>query len=197
MTKIFKQLGRHWAACLAVVALLIVQAYCDLSLPDYTSKIVDTGIQQGGIESPVPDTVRSTTLQALELLMSEDDAALADEAYTAPDADGVRTLNPDAVTSAITGPIATCVFGLQMNGTPVSSGMGTCGLVGQIGVYTGWMNDIAAGTKAAVTAQDWVGLLLVSFLLPAVLCPLINLAVRRLGWMNDIAAGTNTARKSN
>ena len=57
MTKIFKQLGRHWAACLAVVALLIVQAYCDLSLPDYTSKIVDTGIQQGGIESPVPDTV--------------------------------------------------------------------------------------------------------------------------------------------
>ena len=58
MTKIFKQLGRHWAACLAVVALLIVQAYCDLSLPDYTSKIVDTGIQQGGIESPVPDTVR-------------------------------------------------------------------------------------------------------------------------------------------
>ena len=101
MTKFFKQLGRHWAACLAVVALLIVQAYCDLSLPDYTSKIVDTGIQQGGIESPVPDTVRSTTLQALELLMSEDDAALADEAYTAPDADGVRTLNPDADTAAL------------------------------------------------------------------------------------------------
>ena len=78
MTKFFKQLGRHWAACLAVVALLIVQAYCDLSLPDYTSKIVDTGIQQGGIESPVPDTIRNTTLQALELLMSEDDAALGD-----------------------------------------------------------------------------------------------------------------------
>ena len=101
MTKIFKQLGRHWAACLAVVALLIVQAYCDLSLPDYTSKIVDTGIQQGGIESPVPDTVRSTTLQALELLMSEDDAALADEAYTDPDADGMRTLNPGADTAAL------------------------------------------------------------------------------------------------
>ena len=56
MGKIFKQLTRHWAACLVVVALLIVQAYCDLSLPDYTSKIVDTGIQQGGIESPpAPD----------------------------------------------------------------------------------------------------------------------------------------------
>ena len=61
MIKIFKQLGRHWAACLAVVALLVVQAYCDLSLPDYTSKIVDVGIQQGGIESPVPDTGRMWT----------------------------------------------------------------------------------------------------------------------------------------
>ena len=96
MTKIFKQLGRHWAACLAVVALLVVQAYCDLSLPDYTSKIVDTGIQQGGIESPVPDTVRDMTLQALELLMSEQDAVLAEQWYSAPDADGVRTLSHDA-----------------------------------------------------------------------------------------------------
>lgn len=56
-----------------------------------------------------------------------------------------------------------------MNGTPVSSGMGTCGLVGQIGVYTGWISDIAAGSKAAITAFDWIGLLLVSFVLPAVL----------------------------
>ena len=101
MTKIFKQLGRHWAACLAVVVLLIVQAYCDLSLPDYTSKIVDTGIQQGGIESPVPDTIRDTTLQALELLMTEDGAALADAAYGDPDADGVRMLNSDADTAAL------------------------------------------------------------------------------------------------
>ena len=52
MTKIFKQLARHWAACLAVAALLIVQAYCDLSLPDYTSKIVDVGIQQGTVYRP-------------------------------------------------------------------------------------------------------------------------------------------------
>ena len=79
------------------------------------------------------------------------------------------------MTSAITGPIATCLFRLEMNGPPVSSGMGTCGLVGQIGVYTGWLDDVAAGAKAAVTAQDWIGLLLISFVLPAVLCPLINL----------------------
>ena len=89
------------------------------------------------------------------------------------------------ITSAITGPIATCLFHLEMNGTPVSSGMGTCGLVGQIGVYTGWMNDIASGAKAAVTTQDWAGLLLVSFILPAVLCPLINMVLRRIGWVKD------------
>ncbi len=81
MGKIFKQLARHWAACLAVVALLFVQAYCDLSLPDYTSKIVDTGIQQGGVESPLPETVRQSTLDALSLLMSEEDADALQNAY--------------------------------------------------------------------------------------------------------------------
>ena len=81
MGKIFKQLARHWAACLAVVALLFVQAYCDLSLPDYTSKIVDIGIQQGGIESPLPETVRQSTLDALSLLMGEEDANALQNAY--------------------------------------------------------------------------------------------------------------------
>ena len=58
-----------------------MQAYCDLSLPDYTSKIVDTGIQQGGIESPLPETVRQSTLDALSLLMSEEDADALQNAY--------------------------------------------------------------------------------------------------------------------
>ncbi|WP_369282553.1 PTS transporter subunit IIC [Oscillibacter sp. GMB15532] len=89
------------------------------------------------------------------------------------------------LTSAITGPLATCLFHLEMNGAPVSSGMGTSGLVGQIGVYTGWIDDIARGTKTAVTSGDWIGLLLISFLLPAVICPLINLALKRLGWVKD------------
>ncbi len=82
---------------------------------------------------------------------------------------------PAIVTSAITGPISTCIFGLQMNGAPVNSGMGTCGFCGQIGVWTGWMNDIAAGTKAAVTGFDWLGLIMISFVLPAVICPLIGI----------------------
>ena len=81
MTKIFKQLARHWAVCLVVFALLFVQAYCDLALPDYTSKIVDTGIQQGGIESPLPQTVRKSTLDALSLLMNEEDAQKLQNAY--------------------------------------------------------------------------------------------------------------------
>ncbi len=87
------------------------------------------------------------------------------------------------VTSAITGPLATCVFRLQMNGAAVSSGMGTCGLVGQIGVYTGWVNDVAEGTKAAITGSDWIGLILISFVLPAVITPLIHLFCKKMGWV--------------
>ena len=89
------------------------------------------------------------------------------------------------ITSAITGPLSTCVFHLEMNGSAVSSGMGTCGLVGQIGVYTGWVNDVASGAKAAITAYDWAGLILISFVLPAILCPLINLVCCRLGWVKE------------
>ena len=87
--------------------------------------------------------------------------------------------------SAITGPLATCLFRLKMNGAPVSSGMGTCGLVGQIGVYTGWVNDIAAGTKTAITAMDWLGLVLISFILPALLSLLIHKGVEKAGWVKE------------
>ena len=76
---------------------------------------------------------------------------------------------PPTLASAVTGPIATCIFRMKMNGDTVASGMGTCGLVGQIGVYTGWINDITAGTKAGITSMDWLGLVLVCFILPAVL----------------------------
>ena len=92
---------------------------------------------------------------------------------------------PPTLASAITGPLATCLFRLEMNGAPVSSGMGTCGLVGQIGVYTGWVNDVAAGTKAAITGMDWLGLVLISFVLPAVLTWLIAIPLRKCGWIKD------------
>ena len=92
---------------------------------------------------------------------------------------------PPTLASAITGPLATCLFHLEMNGPAVSSGMGTCGFVGQIGVYTGWVNDVAAGTKAAITGMDWLGLVLISFVLPAVLTWLIAIPLRKCGWIKD------------
>ena len=96
-----------------------------------------------------------------------------------------RVWIPPTLASAITGPVATCLFRLEMNGAPVSSGMGTCGLVGQIGVYTGWVNDVASGAKAAITGMDWLGLVLISFVLPAVLTWLIAIPLRKWGWIKD------------
>ena len=96
-----------------------------------------------------------------------------------------RTWIPPILASMITGPIATCVFRLQNNGPAVASGMGTCGLVGQIGVYTGWVNDIAAGTKASIAAMDWVGLVLICFVLPAVLSWIFCEIERKIGWIRE------------
>ena len=92
---------------------------------------------------------------------------------------------PPILASAITGPLATCLFKLEMNGAPVSSGMGTCGLVGQIGVYTGWVKNVSEGTKAAITAMDWIGLVLICFVLPAVLTWVFGLVLRKLGWIKE------------
>ena len=99
-----------------------------------------------------------------------------------------RVWLPAILTSAVTGPLATCVFRLEMNGPPVSSGMGTCGLVGQIGVWTGWLSPseraLANGAAAvAPGAMDWLGLILISFVLPAVLCWAFGLLFRRIGWI--------------
>ena len=92
---------------------------------------------------------------------------------------------PPTLASAITGPLATCLFKLEMNGAAVSSGMGTCGFVGQIGVYTGWVNDVASGAKAAITAMDWVGLVLICFVLPAVLSWIFCEVLRKWGWIGE------------
>ena len=94
------------------------------------------------------------------------------------------------VTSAITGPLATCLFGLQMNGAPINSGMGTCGLCGQIGIWTGWLSPSEAAiergaTAITPTAFDWIGLILICFVLPAVITPLLNMICRKLGWVKD------------
>ena len=92
--------------------------------------------------------------------------------------------------SAITGPLATCVFKLQMNGAAINSGMGTCGLCGPIGVWTGWISPseaaISRGAQAiAPTAMNWIGLILIAIVLPAILAYAINLPLRKLGWVKD------------
>lgn len=94
-----------------------------------------------------------------------------------------RVWIPPILASAVTGPIATCVFHMTMDGAPISAGMGTCGFVGQIGVYTGWVNDVAKGTMSAIGAADWAGLLLISFILPAGLTLLFAWPLRKIGWI--------------
>ena len=97
---------------------------------------------------------------------------------------------PPTLASAVTGPIATCLFRLEMNGAPINSGMGTCGLCGQLGVWTGWLapaeKALANGAAAIVpSAMDWTGLILISFLLPAVLSVLFCELLRKIGWIRE------------
>ena len=94
---------------------------------------------------------------------------------------------PATLASAITGPIATCVFNFQMNDPAggVASGMGTCGMVGPIGVYAGWVNDVATGAKTAITVMDWLAMALICIILPAVLTWLIGIPCRKLGWIKE------------
>lgn len=82
---------------------------------------------------------------------------------------------PPTIVSAITGPIASCVFKME-NGVGVASGMGTCGLVGPIGVMA---------SDGFGSAKSWIGMLLVCFILPAVLTPLVAYPMRKLGWIKD------------
>ena len=91
MGKLFRDLWKHKAAVLLIILLLIGQAYCDLSLPSYTSDIVDVGIQQGGIENAVPERMREETFNNIVLLLKEEERALAEESYTL--AEGIRELN--------------------------------------------------------------------------------------------------------
>lgn len=94
------------------------------------------------------------------------------------------------LTSMITGPVATCLFHLEMNGAAINSGMGTCGFCGPIGVWTGWMAPSAAalehGAQAMVpTSMDWIGLALVCVVLPAVICYVLGEICRKYGWIKE------------
>ena len=102
---------------------------------------------------------------------------------------------PPTLASVITGPIATCIFQLKMNGPAISSGMGACGLVGPIGVYTGWVADMASGAMTAITAMDWAGLVLICLVLPAVLTYAFGLVLRKIGWIKEGDLTLESARR--
>ena len=86
MLKILKNLKQSWMSVLIIVALLCVQAAVDLELPNYTSKIVNTGIQAGGIEYAVPETVNPEDMDAILLFSNDDEKIL--ENYTTDNSDG-------------------------------------------------------------------------------------------------------------
>ncbi|MGI6580156.1 MAG: PTS transporter subunit IIC [Saccharofermentanales bacterium] len=95
---------------------------------------------------------------------------------------------PPILTSAITGPMATVLFKIEMNGAPISSGMGTSGMVGPIGVITGWLNPSEAALSHGATVLnagliDYVNLLLISIVLPAILTYLIAIPFRKMNWI--------------
>lgn len=91
MLNILKYLKKHGGMVVLILALLCVQAYCDLTLPKYTSDIVDVGIQQSGVERVAPQQMRGTTMEALTLFLSDEDEATLRAAYTAAE-DGTYTL---------------------------------------------------------------------------------------------------------
>lgn len=89
---------------------------------------------------------------------------------------------PTILTSAITGPLATCVFKMQMYGAAINSGMGTCGMLGPVGIILGWFGGNYPGT---VGVMDWVGLALICLVLPAALSLLFSELLYRIGWIKS------------
>jgi uncharacterized membrane protein len=89
---------------------------------------------------------------------------------------------PPTVVSAITGPLATCLFQTKMYSAAINSGMGTCGLLGPIGIIMGWFGGSYPET---VTAFDWIGLVLICFVIPAVLTPVLCEILRKIGWIKE------------
>ena len=101
-----------------------------------------------------------------------------------------RVWIPPTLASAVTGPLATCLFWLEMNGAPINSGMGTCGLCGPIGVWSGWVSPgeaaLAKGAAALTPAAlDWLGLILICLVLPALLSLAFCAPLRKIGWIRE------------
>ncbi len=134
--RILKLFRNHIPALIAAIALTIISCNADLTLPTYMSEIVDVGIQQGGIESPVPSTIRAQSLEELKMFMSEEDAAAIEAAYSSADADGIRTYTGTEADRADDGALAsamslpeTVALSLEQGVDASSTGSGLSGTV--------------------------------------------------------------------
>ncbi len=134
--RILKLFRNHIPALIAAIALTIISCNADLTLPTYMSEIVDVGIQQGGIESPVPSTIRAQSLEELKMFMSEEDAAAIEAAYSSAGADGIRTYTGTEADRADDGALAsamslpeTVALSLEQGVDASSTGSGLSGTV--------------------------------------------------------------------
>ncbi len=150
--KILKLFKNHIPALVVAIALTIISCNADLTLPTYMSEIVDVGIQQGGIETAVPATIRAQSLDDLELFMAEDDASLVDSLYSEADANGVRTYvgadagaDVDEVASIMSLP-ETVALSLSQGVDASTLGAGVSGTI--------TMDDIRAAYEAGLVTKD-------------------------------------------
>ncbi len=90
---------------------------------------------------------------------------------------------PTIVASTINGALAASVFRFSMDGPAIASGMGTCGLVGPLGVYTGWVDQVAAGLRPDIMPFDWISMLLICLVIPTVISLLVAIPFRHFGWI--------------
>ena len=152
MGKIFKYLGMYKTSVVAVILLLILQAYCDLSLPSYTSDIVDVGIGQSGIKNAIPAVLRAETLENICLLSDEEDEYLIRDAYN-PTGSGQYTLKEmnaeetNRLEQAMQLPIV--VLYMLDNASAMGNVQGSDAMAMQIGA-----NDIRAMVENGLISKD-------------------------------------------
>ncbi len=151
--KIVKLFKNHIPALLIAIVLTVISCNADLTLPTYMSEIVDVGIQQGGIEGAVPATIRSQSLEDLELFMDEGDASYVDSLYSDADADGIRTYAGEQV-GADTDEVAELMslpetVVLSLNQGVDASALGASGVQGTI-----TMDDVRGAYQAGLISRD-------------------------------------------
>ena len=146
--KIVKLFKRHILALVAIAVLLIIQANAELALPNYMSEIVDVGIQQGGIASSVPQTIRASALEDLELFMDEDAQALVEAAYAPADAEGIRAFQGSDAEAAAEGELASAMSLPETAVLALEQGLDASTLGGEAQAGTITLETVRAGVAA-------------------------------------------------